>query len=127
MNKVLWVLQVLFGVYFVGVGVSHFIVPEGLPAMMEWMYDLNDTLHLVSGTAEILGGLGLILPAVTRIQPRLVPLAAIGLAIVMAGAVVFHIGREEYQQLGTNLVLIVILLIIAWGRGKTHPITPKTA
>lgn len=127
MNKVLWVLQVLFGVYFVGVGVSHFIVPEGLPAMMEWMYDLDDTLHLVSGTAEILGGLGLILPAVTRIQPRLVPLAAIGLAIVMAGAVVFHLGREEYQQLGTNVFLVVIMLFIAWGRGKAHPISPKTA
>ena len=127
MNKLLWVLQVVFGLYFVGVGVSHFIVPEGLPAMMEWMYDLDDTLHLVSGTAEILGGLGLILPAVTRIQPRLVPLAAIGLAIVMAGAVVFHINREEYQQLGTNVLLVVIMLFIAWGRGKAHPISPKTA
>jgi uncharacterized membrane protein len=127
MNKVLWVLQILFGVYFVAVGVSHFIVPEGLPAMMEWMYDLDDTLHLVSGTAEILGGLGLILPAVTRIQPRLVPLAAIGLAIVMAGAVVFHLGREEYQQIGSNVFLILIMLFIAWGRGRTHPITPKTA
>ncbi len=127
MNKVLWVLQILFGVYFVGVGVSHFIVPDGLPAMMEWMYDLDDTLHLVSGTAEILGGLGLILPAVTRIQPRLVPLAAIGLAIVMAGAVVFHINREEYQQIGFNVFLVLIMLFVAWGRAKAHPITPKTA
>lgn len=127
MNKVLWVLQVVFGVYFVGVGVSHFIVPDGLPAMMEWMYDLSDTLHLVSGTAEILGGLGLILPAVTRIQPRLVPLAAIGLAIVMASAVVWHINREEYQQIGFNVFLVLIMLFVAWGRGKAHPITPKTA
>jgi uncharacterized membrane protein len=127
MNKLLWVLQVLFGLYFVAVGVSHFIVPEGLPAMMEWMYDLDDTLHLVSGTAEILGGLGLILPAVTRIQPRLVPLAAIGLAIVMAGAVVFHINREEYQQIGFNVFLVLIMLFVAWGRGKAHPISPKTA
>jgi uncharacterized membrane protein len=127
MNKVLWVLQIFAGLFFVGVGVSHFIVPEGLPVFMEWMYDLDDTLHLVSGTAEILGGLGLILPAVTRIQPRLVPLAAVGLAIVMAGAVMWHIGREEYQNVGTNVVWVVILLFIAWGRGKVHPITPKTA
>lgn len=127
MNKVLWVLQVVFGLYFVAVGISHFIVPDGLPAMMKWMYDLSDTLHRASGTAEILGGLGLILPAVTRVQPRLVPLAALGLAIVMAGAAVFHFGREEYQQIGTNLFVLVIMLIIAWGRGKAHPIAPKAA
>jgi uncharacterized membrane protein len=127
MNKVLWVLQVFAGIFFVFVGISHFIVPDGLPAMMDWMYDLDDTVHIVSGTAEILGGLGLVLPAVTRIQPRLVPLAAIGLAIVMAGAVVWHVGREEYQQVANNVVFVVILLIIAWGRGKTHPIAPKAA
>lgn len=127
MNKVLWVLQIFAGLFFLGVGVSHFIVPDGLPAFMEWMYDLSDTLHLVSGTAEILGGLGLILPAVTRIQPQLVPLAAIGLAIVMASAVVWHINREEYQQVGSNVVWVVIMLFIAWGRGKAYPIAPKTA
>ena len=57
-NAVLWVIQVLFGIYFVVVGVMHFVVPEGLPGPMEWMYDLSDTLHVISGTAEILGGLG---------------------------------------------------------------------
>ena len=89
MNKLLWVLQIVFGLYFIGIGGAHFIVPDGLPAQMDWMYELSDTLHLVSGTAEILGGLGLILPAVTRIRPELVAYAALGLAAVMVGAVVF--------------------------------------
>ena len=82
----LWVAQVAMGLFFLYVGILHFIVPEGLPATFDWMYELSDTLHFVSGTAEILGGLGLILPAVTRIQPQLVPLAAGGLVLVMLGA-----------------------------------------
>lgn len=125
MNKLLWVLQIVFGLYFVGIGVTHFIVPDGLPAQMEWMYALSDTLHVVSGTAEILGGLGLILPAVTRIQPKLVVYAALGLAAVMVGAVVWHLGRGESLQIVLNLVNIAILGFIAYGRLRLHPLEAR--
>ena len=81
----------------------HFIVPPGLPAQMAWMYDLPTWLHFVSGIAEILGGLGLILPAVTRVQTKLVPLAELGLTLVMIGAVIYHTRRGEYQNIGLNL------------------------
>ena len=46
-NTVLWVLQVLLGLYFIAVGIMHFIVPDGLPSVMDWMYDLSDTMHAV--------------------------------------------------------------------------------
>ena len=95
MNALLWVLQVLFGLYFIGVGVLHFAVPEGLPELTEWMYDLPEALHITAGIVEILGGLGLILPAVTGIQPGIVPLAALGLALVMVGGEVWHAGRDD--------------------------------
>ena len=72
MNRVLWAAQIVAGVFFIYVGISHFILPEGLPAFMSWMYDLSTTVHVISGTAELLGGLGLILPAVTRIQPQVI-------------------------------------------------------
>ena len=126
-NSVLWVLQVVLGIYFVGVGVLHFIVPEGLPQAMDWMYVLSDTLHVVSGSAEILGGLGLILPAVTRVQPQLVSLAAAGLVIVMIGAVVWHIGREEFTNVGLNVVLAALLAFVAYGRWRTAPLAPRTS
>ena len=58
MNIVLWVLQVLLGVYFLFVGVNHFIVPPGLPAQMSWMYEISPGMHYFSGIAEILGGAG---------------------------------------------------------------------
>jgi len=68
-NIVLWVLQWSFGIYFIAIGVMHFSVPDGFSAMMDWMYQLDDTMYVVAGIAEILGGIGLILPSVTRIQP----------------------------------------------------------
>ena len=121
-NTFLWILQIFFGVYFIVIGIMHFIVPEGLPAPMEWMYDLSDTLHIVSGVAEILGGIGLILPGLTKIMPELTVYAALGLAIVMVGAVVYHIGREEYQNIVTNLVIAGIMGYLAYARWKLTPL-----
>jgi uncharacterized membrane protein len=124
-NTVLWVLQWLFGVYFVAIGVLHFIVPEGLPAPMEWMYDLSDTLHVVVGIAEILGGLGLILPSITRIQPQLTVYAAVGLMLVMVGAVVYHVDRGESQSVVTNVFIGAVMAFIAYGRLRLAPIPPR--
>ncbi len=126
MNKLLWTLQILFGVYFVGIGASHFIVPEGLPAMMSWMYELSDTLHLVSGSAEILGGLGLILPGLTKIMPKLTIYAAEGLVLVMIGAIAWHISRGEYGNMVMNIILIAVTGFIAYGRLKLSPLPEKS-
>lgn len=125
MNILLWILQILFGLYFIAVGVMHFIVPEGLPAQMSWMYDLSPWLHWISGTAEILGGLGLILPGIFRIQTRLVPLAAIGLCLVMVGAVIYHLTRGEYQNIVLNVINVLILAFIAYGRTAKVPLTDR--
>ena len=67
MNILLWILQIVLGLYFLAIGIMHFIIPPGLPPAMAWMYELTPTLHYISGIAEILGGLGLILPAVQEI------------------------------------------------------------
>jgi uncharacterized membrane protein len=82
-------------VFFLFVGVLHFIVPPNLPAMFSWMHKMSPALHRISGTADILGGLGLILPAVTHIQNHLLPIAAAGLALVMVAAMIYHIPRGE--------------------------------
>ena len=80
---------------------------------MGWMYDLTDNQHLISGIAEILGGLGLILPGITKIRPMLTSLAAAGLVLVMIGAIIWHAGRSETQQIGQNIVLALLLGFIA--------------
>lgn len=127
MNILLWVLQILMGVYFIAIGVMHFVIPPGLPEPMSWMYDLSPTLHAISGTAEILGGLGLILPGLFKIQTRLTPLAGVGLALVMILAAVYHLSRGEMQNIATNLLVAAVVGFIAYGRWRLKPLQDRSA
>jgi uncharacterized membrane protein len=125
MHRVTWVLQVLLAIYFVATGVIHIVVPAGLPDPMSWMYDLSPTLHWIAGVAEIAGGLGLVLPAATRIAPRLTPLAASGLVLVMVPAAAWHATRGEFQSIVGNVVVAALLVLVAWVRTRRHPIEPR--
>jgi hypothetical protein len=93
--------------------------------MVSWMYDLDENLHYVAGAAEILGGLGLILPSLTRIAPWLTPLAALGLIAVMVGGAIWHFGRDEFANIGINVVNTLVLGYIAFGRSRLAPIPPR--
>ena len=77
------------------------------------------------GYAEILGGLGLVLPALTRIQPRLTPLAAGGLVLVMLAAFVFHLTRGEIGGAIFPLILGLLCAFVYYGRTKVVPIAPR--
>jgi uncharacterized membrane protein YphA (DoxX/SURF4 family) len=124
-NIFLWVLQFLLGIYFFMTGIVHFIVPPGLPAPMAWMYELPSGLHYFSGIAEILAGVGLILPGLTRIQPRLTTFAALGLVLLMLGAAVWHLPRGEFQNIVMNLILAGVVGFLAYGRWKLSPLKAK--
>lgn len=125
MHRTAWVLQILLAVYFVVTGVIHLVVPEGLPDVMGWMYDLSTPLHWIAGLAEIAGGLGLVLPAATRIAPRLTPLAAAALTLVMLSAAVWHATRGEAQSIVGNLVVAALLVFVAYVRTRVHPIEAR--
>ncbi len=125
MNGLLWILQVVFALYFLFIGVMHFIIPPGLPAPMNWMYELSAPLHVVSGSAEILGALGLVLPSATHIRPRLTVYAALGLGAVMLLAAVYHVTRGEFQNIIMNLLVAAFLGFIAYGRARLAPIAEK--
>ena len=123
MNKLLWILQYFLGLYWVGIGVTHFILPAGLPAPLAWMYELDSTLHLISGSLEILGGLGLMLPAIFKMYEFLIPLAALGLSGVMVAAMIWHLNHGSFATTGPiNIALLVLMLFVAWGRGIRYPL-----
>lgn len=91
-------------------------------------YELSPELHVISGTLEILGGLGLLLPALTKRAVFLVPLAALGLAGVMIAAMIWHVQHGTLLQTGPlNIVFALVLLFVAWGRWKLRPHTPRVA
>jgi uncharacterized membrane protein len=83
---------------------------------MAWTNDFSAGTVKLIGAFEILGAIGLIVPAVTGIAPILVPLAALGLVVVMLGAAVVHTRRKESQVVIFNVILLLLAAVVAWGR-----------
>ncbi len=77
------------------------------------------------GLVDFSGGIGILLPALTRILPRLTVLAALGCVVLQISAIIFHTSRGELSALPLNAVLLPICLFILWGRGKKAPIAPR--
>lgn len=69
---------------------------------MPWADEIPEWLFLFIGVSEIAGALGVFLPAVMRIQPKLTPVAALGLIIVMTLATLFHVSQDEYTLIGAD-------------------------
>jgi len=119
MNVVLWVIASLLAVVFLGSGMSKLVQTKEklIASRMGWAENFSSQTIKVLGVLQILGAIGLILPAVLNIAPILVPVAAIAFAIMMAGAAVVHLRRGgETQMVGFNVALVILSLIVAWGR-----------
>jgi uncharacterized membrane protein len=87
---------------------------------MAWAADSSAGAVKAIGAVEVLGALGLILPAAVNIAPGLVPWAASGLAATMLGAAVVHLRRGEAKAVPVNLVLLILAAVVAWGRFGPH-------
>lgn len=117
MNVALWIAQILLALAFVGAGVMKASQPKDkLAGSLPWVEDFSPGTVRLVGVAEVLGGLGIILPAVTGLLPVLVPVAATCLAIIMALAAITHARRKEPSMIVVNLVLLAIAVFVAWGR-----------
>jgi uncharacterized membrane protein len=124
-NVFLWVLQVLLALAFVAVGLNHAFRAEAMKAQrgMAWIGAVPRGLMTAIGLLEVLGGLGLLLPALTGILPWLTPLAAAGLVTIMALAVVFHAARPgESRNIVMNVILLVLAAVVAYGRWVVAPL-----
>lgn len=119
MNVMLWVAQGLLATTFIWAGFMKIVKPEELP--FAWVKD-NGNLVLITGIVDLLGGLGIILPTLFRIQPKLTVFAAYGIVALMIIASIFHISRGEAKDIGFNIFMALIASFIAWGRQKKAPI-----
>ena len=126
MNLALWIVAIVLAAVFAGSGLMKQFVPKDKLASsgQGWAQDFSPTSIRLIGLAEVLGAIGLILPAAVHIAPKLVPLAADGLALVMVGAVVVHARRKEAVNVAVNLVLIALAVFVAWGRYGPYSFTP---
>ncbi|MFT3712139.1 MAG: DoxX family protein [Archangium sp.] len=126
LNIALWIVQVLLALAFGMAGLMKSTAPiEELAKQMVWPGAVPPALVRFIGVSELLGGIGLLLPSLTRIQPKLTALAAAGLVVVMILAAGFHVSRGEYGGLVPNFVMGGLAAFVAWGRFKKAPITPR--
>lgn len=118
MNIALWITAGLLAAVFLAAGAMKLTQPkEKLAASgMGYVEDFSAGTIKIIGTLEILAAIGLILPAALDILPILVPLAAVGLTLLMVGAVITHIRRKEAQVIVVNLALLALAVFVAWGR-----------
>ena len=127
LNISLWIAQGLLAAMFLMAGAMKSTQPiEQLATSLPWVKEVPAGLVRFIGICEFLGAVGLVLPSLLRIQPKLTIYAAIGIATIMIFALVFHISKGETSVIGMNIVIGLIAVFVAWGRTKKVPIQPKS-
>lgn len=125
-NISIWVAQVIGAALFIMSGAMKLFTPiPELAAMMPWAGEYSVGFVRFIGVVDIAGGLGLLLPSLTRIMPRLTVIAAAACVVLQILAIGFHAMRGEFEVLPLNVVYIACALIVLWGRGRKAPIAPR--
>jgi uncharacterized membrane protein YphA (DoxX/SURF4 family) len=125
----LWVVQGVLALFYAMAGVMKLTQPiDALVASgMSYAGDYPEFLTRFVGTMEVLGAIGIVLPAATRIAPRLTPLAALGFSLIQVLAIGLHTMRGELFMLPFNLILLALSVLVVWGRSAKSPIAPRVA
>ena len=118
MNIVLWIIQILLALLFLFAGGSKLIVSAEVLEKMAPPNTIALPILFVRfiGVVEVLGALGLLLPGLLKIRRGLTPLAAVGLLILMIGAVVLTAMGPGISQAFVPLVAGVLCAAVAYGR-----------
>ncbi|MCB9764322.1 MAG: DoxX family protein [Alphaproteobacteria bacterium] len=129
MNVALWIVQLLLAFAFLGAGGFKLVTPieELLANGMAFVEHVPALLVRFIGLSEVAGALGLVLPAATRIQPKLTPIAASLLVVVMVLAALTHVVMNDLAGIAPSIVLGALSAFVAWGRFTKAPIEPRSA
>ncbi|GAB3705777.1 DoxX family protein [Spirosoma flavus] len=125
LHVALWVVQVLLAASLVWSGWIKLVWPIAqLAAMWPWAGQMPATLVRGTGVVDLVGAAGLILPSWLRMQPKLTPIAAVCISMLMVCATTFHVLRGEAAVIGVNIVFALLATFVAWGRFMKAPIKP---
>ena len=122
MNIVLWVLQGLTAFAFGGHGLLLISGPQRMAERVPWIRALPSQFVRLLGLLEILGAIGVVVPAATGVLPSLTVAAAGGLVAMMLLAMLFHVTRREWPNIGLNFVLGALAFAVAYGRLVIEPL-----
>ena len=119
MNVSLWIIAALLALLFlVGAATKLFVPKEKLATICGggWTGEVSVGFVKALGALEVLAAVGLVLPAAVDIAPVLVPLAAVGVVLLMIGAMITHLRRDEAMFAVGNLAYLAMAAFVAWGR-----------
>lgn len=125
MNTALWILTVFLAVAFLIGGAAQAVLAKdkyrSLASSQHWVDDFSAGHLKAIGVIKMTGALGLVVPVWTGIAPVLVPLAACGMALFMAGAATTRFRRSEWLSMAGDIVFIGLFAFVAWGRFALEP------
>ncbi|WIW50088.1 DoxX family protein (plasmid) [Bradyrhizobium sp. 62B] len=122
----LWATQAILFCVFASAGLVKLFTPiPQLAAMMPWTGQHSEAFVRAIGLIDLAGGIGVLMPALTRIVPRLTVLAALGCSVLQVLAIVFHVSRGEAEFTPLNFLLLALSVFVAWGRSRKIPIPPR--
>lgn len=129
MNTALWTVQIFLALLFATSGVLKSTWPKArlIASGQTGVAPFPLPVIRLTAVAELLAVIGLIAPRLTGIAPVLTPLAAMGLAVVMVGAVTSHAvllltdrragrGSGEARNVVFTSFFLVLCLFVAVGR-----------
>ncbi|MFJ7248877.1 DoxX family protein [Kitasatospora sp. NPDC098652] len=120
MNPALWTVTALLAAAYLLGGAFKVLVPKERIAAAgrsgRWVEDFSAAGVRAIGALEVLAALGLVLPALLHVAPVLVPLAALGLVLMMAGAAAVRLRRREYPLVAVDALYLLLAAFVAWGR-----------
>ncbi|TWI44391.1 DoxX-like protein [Pseudoduganella flava] len=128
LNRSLWFAQFFVAFVFLASGLSKLFLPiPELAAMMTWPGQYPVAFVRSIGLVDMAGGIGIVLPSLTRIRPWLTVLAALCCVVLQMLAIAFHASRGEFSVLPLNFLLLPLCAFVLWGRGKRMPIASRGA
>lgn len=118
LNAALWIVQGLLAALFLFAGSTKLILP------IDVLMSMGSPNQIVLpgwflrfiGTTEVLGAIGLILPRLLRILPRLTPVAAMGLVIIMIGATSLTIAADGFIPALFPMIAGLLASFVAYRR-----------
>ncbi|MEO6116210.1 MAG: DoxX family protein [Pseudolysinimonas sp.] len=114
MTITVWIVTALLALAnLLSGGMKVFAPMAQLQPRMPWVTSVGTVQTRLIGLAEVLGAVGIVLPVLLGIAPILTPIAAVGLALIQAIAIVFHLRRGEGKQVPMNVVLLLLALFVA--------------
>lgn len=124
MNMLLWILAFVLAAVFVASGIAKLITARDQQIdRTPYVEDFPQSVIRGIGVLEILGAVGLILPALLGVATLLVPMAGAGLGITMVFAALVHIRRGDgFAAALPSIVLAILSVLLAWSRFGPYPL-----